>query len=50
MWQLKVIQEVLSLLVFTIIATFVLQAGAIKWNHIVSFVFIVAAVYFAFLK
>lgn len=50
MWQLKVIQEVLSLFVFTIIATFMLQAGEFKWNHIVSFAFIVAAVYFAFMK
>lgn len=50
MWQLKVIQEVLSLSVFTILATFLLGAGEIKWNYIVSFAFIIAAVYFAFLK
>jgi uncharacterized protein (DUF486 family) len=50
MWQLKVIQEALSLFVFTIIAIFLLGAGEIKWNYIVSFAFILAAVYFAFMK
>ena len=50
MWQLKVIQEVISLSVFTVIATFLLGAGEIRWNYIVSFALIVAAVYFAFLK
>jgi uncharacterized protein len=50
MWQLKVIQEVISLSVFTILAVFLLGAGAIKWNYAVSFVLIIAAVYFAFIK
>jgi uncharacterized protein (DUF486 family) len=50
MWQLKVIQEVISLSVFTILAIFLLGAGAVKWNHAVSFLLIVAAVYFAFVK
>jgi len=50
MWQLKVIQEALSLSVFTVIAVFLLGAGGIRWNNIVSFALIVAAVYFAFMK
>jgi len=50
MWQLKVIQEALSLAVFTVIAIFLLDAGEIRWNHIVSFLLIIAAVYFAFMK
>jgi len=50
MWQLKIIQEALSLSVFTILAIFLLGAGGLKWNHIVSFAFILAAVYFAFMK
>ena len=50
MWQLKVIQEAISLSIFTVIAVFFLGAGEIRWNYIVSFVFIVAAVYFAFKK
>ena len=50
LWQLKVIQEALSLSIFTVIAIFLLHAGAVKWNHAVSFLLILAAVYFAFLK
>jgi uncharacterized protein (DUF486 family) len=50
MWQLKVIQEAVSLAVFTALAMFLLGAGAIRWNHAVSFLLIVAAVYFAFMK
>ena len=50
LWQLKVIQEVVSLSIFTIIAIFILGAGGIKWNNIVSFILIMAAVYFAFMK
>jgi len=50
MWQLKVIQEALSLSVFTVIAIFLLGAGEIKWNVIVSFLLILAAVYFAFME
>jgi len=50
MWQLKIIQEAISLSVFTVLAIFLLGAGGIKWNTIVSFVLILAAVYFAFMK
>jgi uncharacterized protein (DUF486 family) len=50
LWQLKVIQEALSLTVFTVLAVFLLDAGGIRWNHAVSFLLIVAAVYFAFMK
>jgi uncharacterized protein (DUF486 family) len=50
MWQLKVIQEALSLSVFTVIAILMLGAGEIKWNYIVSFLLIMAAVYFAFMR
>jgi len=49
-WQLKVIQEAISLSVFSVIAIFLLGAGGLKWNYIVSFALIMAAVYFAFLK
>lgn len=50
LWQLKIIQEALSLTVFAVMAVFLLGAGEMKWNHIVSFLLIVAAVYFAFMK
>ena len=48
--QLKVIQEAISLTVFTVIATTVFNNEALQWNHIVAFVLIIAAVFFAFLK
>jgi uncharacterized protein (DUF486 family) len=45
--QLKVLQECITLIVFTVIA-FALFRSPIKWNYLVSYVFIVGAVYFAF--
>lgn len=48
--QLKVIQEGISLVVFTLIVALVFKGEPIQWNHIVSFLLIVAAVFFAFLK
>ena len=48
--QLKVIQEVVSLTVFTIIATFIFKGQPLHWNHIVAFLCMVLAVFFVFLK
>ena len=48
--QLKVIQEVISLTVFSIIVLFVFKGQSIHWNHIAAFVCLVLAVFFAFLK
>ena len=48
--QLKIIQEAISLTVFTVIVATVFKGEPIKWNHIVAFIFIVLAVFFAFLK
>jgi len=47
--QLKIIQECITLTVFTIIAYF-LFGETLKWNNLVSYLFLVGAVYFAFLK
>lgn len=44
--QLKVIQEVITLLVFTIFTLVLFKNEALKWNHFVGFVFLVLAVYF----
>jgi uncharacterized protein len=46
--QLKIIQEVITLAVFTLFALFVF-GQAPKWNYGVSYLFIIGAVYFAFL-
>lgn len=48
--QLKVIQEAISLIIFTVIVALVFKGEPIHWNHLVSFALIVAAVFFAFLK
>ncbi len=48
--QLKVMQEAISLIVFTLILTFVFKSQTFHWNHVVAFVLLVAAVFFAFLK
>lgn len=48
--QLKVIQEAISLTVFTIIVTLLFKNQPIHWNHFVSFGLIILAVFFAFVK
>lgn len=48
--QLKVIQEVLSLIVFTVIATFMFKGETLHWNHLAAFGCLIAAVYFVFMK
>lgn len=48
--QLKIIQEAISLTVFTVIVATVFKGEPIRWNHILSFMFIVLAVFFAFLR
>jgi len=45
--QLKVLQECITLAVFTVVA-FVLFGSPLKWNYLVSYACIVAAVFFAF--
>ena len=47
--QLKIIQEAVTLTVFTIVAYF-LFGESLKWNNVVSYLLLVGAVYFAFLK
>ncbi len=48
--QLKIIQEAVSLTVFTVIVATVFKGEPIRWNHLVAFFFILLAVFFAFLK
>ena len=48
--ELKVIQEVISLTVFSIIVMFVFKGETIHWNHIAAFICLVAAVLFVFWK
>ena len=48
--QLKVIQEVISLTVFTIIALLIFKGQPLRWNHLAAFFCMVMAVFFVFLK
>jgi uncharacterized protein (DUF486 family) len=45
--QLKIMQECITLIVFTVIAYF-LFGQKLKWNNLVSYAFIIGAVYFSF--
>lgn len=49
LFQLKIIQEVITLAVFTILATFFFSGEKLQWNHVAAFICIVAAVCFTFL-
>ncbi len=48
--QLKVIQEVISLLVFALFTLIVFKTETFRTNHIIAFVFLILAVYFMFKK
>ena len=47
--QLKIIQEIISLTVFSVFAIAIL-GEKLRWNHGVSFLLLLGAVYFAFLN
>lgn len=48
--QLKVIQEVVSLAVFTVFVTVFFNGETLRWNHLAAFFCLVMAVYFVFYK
>lgn len=48
--QLKVLQEVITLLVFVGFTLLVFKSETFRWNHIISFLFLILAVYFMFKK
>ena len=47
--QLKVIQEVISILVFTVFTMFLFKGESLHWNHVAAFGCLIAAVYFVFM-
>jgi uncharacterized protein len=49
LFQLKIIQEVITLLVFAIFAVWVMKEP-FHWRYLVSFAFLLGAVYFMFTK
>ncbi len=48
--QLKVIQEVITLIIFAFFTMIFFQGETLKWNHLAAAVCLVLAVYFVFLK
>lgn len=48
--QLKVIQEVISLIIFAVIVNMLFQGQHLHWNHIAAFGCLIAAVYLVFMK
>lgn len=50
LWQLKVIQEAITLTVFTIFTLLVFKTEIFRWNYVIGFLFLILAVYFIFKK
>jgi uncharacterized protein (DUF486 family) len=48
--QLKIIQEVISLAVFTVFTLVVFRTETFRVNHLISFALLIGAVFFAFKK
>lgn len=48
--QLKVIQEVISLTVFTVFVTLFFNGESLHWNHAAAFLCLILAVFFVFMK
>jgi uncharacterized protein (DUF486 family) len=50
LWQLKVIQEVITLTIFTVFMLFFFKDQPLRWNHLVGFGLLILAVFFLFKK
>ena len=50
LWQLKVMQEVITLVVFTVFTTLFFKNETFRLNHVIGFLFLILAVYFIFKK
>lgn len=48
--QLKVVQEVITLVVFTLFTVVAFRGESLQWNHFAAFLCLIAAVYFVFMK
>jgi len=50
LWELKVIQEVITLTIFTVFSIVLFKNETFKMNHLIGFGFLILAVYFIFKK
>lgn len=48
--QLKVIQEAITLVIFTLFTVVFFRGETLHWNHFAAFVCLILAVYFVFMK
>ena len=48
--QLKVIQEVISLLIFTVFTIMFFRGEALHWNHFLAFALLIIAVWLVFME
>jgi uncharacterized protein (DUF486 family) len=48
--ELKILQEIITLVVFTVFALVFFKSESLKWNHVAAFICLVMAVYFVFYK
>lgn len=50
LFQLKILQEVITLVVFTICSVYIFKTDKLQWNYLVGFLFMLLAVFFVFKK
>lgn len=50
LFQLKIIQEIITLIVFTVMAILVFKTDKWNWNYFAAFICLILAVYFVFKK
>lgn len=48
--QLKILQEVITLVIFTVFTVVFFRGESLQWNHFAAFVCLILAVYFVFMK
>lgn len=50
LWQLKVLQEVITLTIFSAFMLLFFKDQPLRWNHLVGFLLLIAAAFFLFKK
>ena len=48
--QLKILQEVITLVIFTVFTVVFFRGETLQWNHFAAFACLILAVYFVFMK
>ena len=48
--QLKIMQEAITLIIFTLFTVVFFRGESLQWNHFAAFICLILAVYFVFMK